>query len=44
MDFFPGYMLSLFYIATFYKRVMKCCFLGIKNLQVQTTYKFFIPT
>ena len=36
MDFFfVVYMLSLFYIATFYRRVMKCClFLGIKNLQV----------
>ena len=33
--FFVVYMLSLFYIATFCRRVMKCCgFLGIKNLQV----------
>ena len=32
--FFGVYMLSLSYIATFYRRVMKCCFLGIKNLQV----------
>ena len=31
---FGIYMLSLFYIAAFYRRVMKCCFLGIKNLQV----------
>ena len=33
--FFVVYMLSLFYIATFYRKVVKCCgFLGIKNLQV----------
>ena len=36
MDFFFVVdMLSLFYIATFYRKAMKCCgFLGIKNLQV----------
>ena len=35
MDFFfEVYMLSLFYLATFYRRVMECCFLGIKNLQI----------
>ena len=32
--FFGIDMLSLFYIATFYRRVMKCFFLGIKHLQV----------
>ena len=31
-------MLSLFYIATFYRKVMKCCFLGIKNLQIIYSY------
>ena len=37
------YVIVILHSYTFYRRVMKCCFLGMKNLLVYTTYKFFIP-